>query len=344
MEVLALDAADPLALVGQVEFPGAGNPIHVAFADRRLFIASPSLRPGGEACGPQDRRPPAAENPGRFCTRLTVVDADPRGGVVVRGQVFLPGAVGHASHLGLLDQGAALAVAAGQTASANEPGAALYTLEITATGEPRPLASVAIPDQLAAAALSGSRAALGGASALSLIDLSSSGAPAVASTVALPSVPDCLQFAGDSLLVLGHEEGPPGERPALDVALYGVQDLQRPVLRARESFALPGYNRALSGGDGRPLWWIACDGRLLLVPFEAIRRDRPAEGRLQLLELDLAAGRLVKRGSLDRPEDLRHIFPRPDGRLLAVGGHLVALDASDPDVPARVPPSTSSVS
>jgi len=321
--VASIDVADPRTprAVARLDFPASGWDAHALVTDRRIVLAQSGWSAGGEVA------------------RFTFVDISDPGGALAPGASFeVPGRI--ADRWGL-DQAGTVFRAVLQ--SGWNGGATLRTWTSATVGEATPLGrlDIVVPETLTAARFDGTRVYVVTAERIDplwVVDAADPARPVLAGQLHMPGQLEFLEPRGDRLLALGHtnEAGQPWQ---LAVSLVDVADPALPTLRARVIVGEGPGNVGAVPDDLRKAFRVIDAAGLALVPYQGWD---PASwrwaGGLQLVDFDLVAGTLAKRGFVPHPGSVSRAFPVP-GRtawLAALSDEqLQILDATDRAAPVE---------
>ena len=321
--VASVDVADPRAprAVARLDFPATGWDAHALVDDRRIVVAQSGWGSSGEVA------------------RFTFVDiSDPAGALSLGASFEVPGRI--ADRWGL-DQDGAVFRAVLQNGW--NGGATLRTWTSSSVAEAAPLGrlDIVIPETLTAARFDGARVYVVTAERVDplwVVDAADPARPTLAGQLHMPGQLEFIEPRGDRLLALGHtnEAGQPWQ---LAVSLVDVADPALPTLRARVIVGDGSGGTGAAPDDLRKAFRVIDAAGLALVPYQGWD---PAgwrwAGGLQLVDFDLAAGTLAKRGFVPHPGSISRAFPVP-GRsawLAALSDErLQIVDASDRAAPVE---------
>lgn len=321
--VASIDVADPRAprAVARLDFPATGWDAHALVTERRIVLAQSGWSAGGEL------------------TRFTFVDVSDPGGALALGASFeVPGRV--ADRWGLDQDGTVFRAV---LENGWNGGATLRTWASATVVEATPLGrlDIVIPETLTAARFDGPRVYVVTAERVDplwVVDAADPARPVLAGQLHMPGQLEFLEPRGNRLLALGHtnEAGQPWQ---LAVSLVDVADPALPTLRARVIVGEGAGGVGAAPDDLRKAFRVIDDAGLVLVPYQGWD---PASwrwaGGLQLVDFDLAAGTLAKRGFVPHPGTIARAFPIP-GRaawLAALSDErLQVVDATDRAAPVE---------
>jgi hypothetical protein len=317
----SFDISDPAAPkpVQTVQVDATGWDVHANVTAERVTLAQSGWDASGEV------------------TDFSVFDISDPGGAISSGASFQ--ASGRVVDRWAMDyDGAGLFRAA--LATGWNGGALLRTWSSPAPGAAAPLGQVAVGagEGLTAARFDGARAYVVTArqvDPLYVIDTSDPKQPQVGGALHMPGWLDFIEPRGTKLLALGHtnEAGP----WQLAVSLFDVSSAAAPVMKGRVLFG-DGYGWVDSSRDDLRKAFQVLGSGLVLVPFQCWSQATWRwSGGVQLLQADLAAGTLLKRGFLGHPGSITRAFPLPvTGQLAALSDQsLQIVDATNLDAPAE---------
>ena len=321
--VASFDLSDPRAprQVARVSFPAPGWESHAHVTDARITLA----QSGWDTTGP--------------VTRFTPVDiSDPGGRLAVGASFEAPGRI--ADRWGL-DHDEASGVFRAVLQNGWNGGATLRTWSLPTAGEPAPLGrlDLVVPETLTAARFDGGRVYVVTAERIDplwVVDARDPARPALAGQLHLPGQIEFIEPRGTRLVALGHtnEAGQPWQ---LAVSLIDVATPSAPTLLQRVLVGTGPGSVSASADDMRKAFQVLDAQGLVLVPYQGWD---PAGwrwvGGLQLVDLDLAGGALVKRGFVPHRGAITRAFPAPgrSGWLAALSDERLQLvDAADRGAP-----------
>jgi len=317
--VASFDLSDPRAprAVARVDFPASGWDSHAHVTDSRIALAQSGWGGAGEV------------------TRITFVDiSDPRGILAVGASLEVPGRI--ADRWGL-DHDAATGVFRAVLQNGWNGGATLRTWASATPGQAAPLGrlDIVIPETLTAARFDGDRVYVVTAERVDplwVVDASDPAHPVLAGQLHMPGQIEFIEPRGTRLLALGHtnEAGQPWQ---LAVSLIDVASPSSPALLQRVLVGTGSGGVSASPDDMRKAFPVLDALGLVLVPYQGW--DAAAWrwiGGLQLVDVDLAAGTLLKRGFVTHQGSITRAFPVPGrtGWLAALSDERLQLvDAAD---------------
>jgi hypothetical protein len=321
--VASVDVADPRSprMVGRIDFPATGWDAHALVTDRRIVLAQSGWGTTGQLA------------------RFTFVDISDPGGALSLGASFeVPGRI--ADRWGLDQEGAVFRAV---LQNGWNGGATLRTWTSTSVAEAAPLGrlDIVIPETLTAARFDGARVYAVTAQRVDplwVVDASDPARPVLAGQLHMPGQIEFIEPRGDRLLALGHtnEAGQPWQ---LAVSLIDVGDPALPALLRRVLVGDGSGGVSAAPDDLRKAFRVLDGAGLALVPYQGWD---PGSwrwiGGLQLVDFDLAAGTLTKRGFVAHPGAISRAFPVPGrtGWLAALSDErLQVVDAADRDLPVE---------
>ena len=321
--VASVDVRDPRAprAVARVDFPATGWDSHAVVTDERIVLAQSGWSPSGET------------------TRFQLIDITDPSGALSLGATF--DAAGRIADRWGLDQAGGVFRAVLQNGW--NGGATLRTWISATVAEARPLGrlDIVIPETLTAARFDGSRVYVVTAARtdpLWVVDATDPARPLLAGQLHMPGQIEFIEPRGNRLLGLGHtnEAGQPWQ---LAVSLVDVSDPALPALLRRVLVGDGSGGVSAAPDDMRKAFRVLDASRLVLVPYQGWDPTTWRWiGGLQLVDFDLAAGTLAKRGFVPHPGSISRAFPVP-GRaswLAALSDErLQVVDATDRDAPVE---------
>jgi hypothetical protein len=322
--VASFDLSDPRAprAVARVDFPATGWESHALVTDERIVLAQSGWSPAGEV------------------TRFTFVDVSDPGGALGVGASFE--ASGRIGDRWGLDHDPASAVFRAVLQAGWNGGATLRTWTSSSPREAIPLGrlDLVVPETLTAARFDGARVYVVTAERVDplwVVDASDPARPVLSGQLHLPGQIEFIEPRGGRLLALGHT-GEAGQPWQLAVSLVDVTSAATPTLLQRVLVGTGSGSVAASPDDLRKAFRVLDEAGLLLVPYQGWEAASWRwVGGVQLVDFDLAAGSLTKRGFAPHRGAISRAFPLP-GRPGWVGAlsdeRLELLDASDRDAPA----------
>ena len=321
--VASVDLSDPRSprAVARVDFPATGWDSHALVTDERIVLAQSGWGPSGET------------------TRFQLVDISDPGGALVLGASF--DVAGRIADRWGLDQAGGVLRAVLQNGW--NGGATLRTWRSASTTEATPLGrlDIVIPETLTAARFDGNRVYVVTAARVDplwVVDAADPGRPLLSGQLHMPGQIEFIEPRGNRLLALGHtdEAGQPWQ---LAVSLVDVSDPALPALLRRVLVGDGSGGVSAAPDDMRKAFRVLDAVGLALVPYQGWDPTTWRWiGGLQLVDFDLAAGSLTKRGFVPHPGSISRAFPLP-GRaawLAALSDErLQIVDAADRDAPVE---------
>jgi len=323
--VASFNLSDPRAprAVARVEFPASGWDSHAHVTDSRITLAQSGWSTTGEV------------------TRITFVDiSDPGGALGVGASLEVPGRI--ADRWGL-DHDAATGVFRAVLQNGWNGGATLRTWTSATPGQAVPLGrlDIVIPETLTAARFDGNRVYVVTAERVDplwVVDASDPAHPVLAGQLHMPGQIEFIEPRGTRLLALGHtnEAGQPWQ---LAVSLIDVASPSAPALLQRVLVGTGSGGVAASADDMRKAFPVLDALGLVLVPYQGWDAETwKWIGGLQLVDVDLAAGTLAKRGFVTHQGSITRAFPVPgrSGWLATLSDERLQLvDAADRGSPVE---------
>jgi hypothetical protein len=296
---------------------------HVHVDDARLTLAQSGWSTTGET------------------TRFTFVDvSDPRGALRPGASFEAPGRI---ADRWALDRDAAGGTFRAVLHNGWNGGATVRTWRSASPSEAVPLGvlDLVLPETLTAARFDGSRAyavTVQRVDPLWVVDLADPARPRLAGQLHMPGQIEFLEPRGDRLVALGHtdEAGQPWQLAVslLDVTVPGAPALLSRVLVGTGA----GSVNAAPDDLRKALQVLDADG-LVLVPYQGWEaRTWRWVGGVQLLDLDLVAGRLQARGFVPHRGSVTRAFPAPGraGWIATLSDERLQLvDATDRGAPVE---------
>ena len=321
--VASVDVADARSPreVARLDFPATGWDAHALVTDQRIVLAQSGWGTTGQLA------------------RFTFVDISDPGGALALGASFeVPGRI--ADRWGLDQEGAVFRAV---LQNGWNGGATLRTWTSSSVAEASPLGrlDIVIPETLTAARFDGNRAYAVTAERVDplwVVDASDPAHPVLAGQLHMPGQIEFIEPRGDRLLALGHtnEAGQPWQ---LAVSLIDVGDPALPALLRRVLVGDGSGGISAAPDDLRKAFRVLDGAGLALVPYQGWDpKTWRWIGGLQLVDFDLAAGTLTKRGFVAHPGSISRAFPVPGrtGWLAALSDErLQIVDATDRDVPVE---------
>ena len=321
--VASVDVADPRSprAVARLDFPATGWDAHALVTDRRIVLAQSGWSTTGQVA------------------RFTFVDiSDPAGALSLGASFEVPGRI--ADRWGLDQQGAVFRAV---LQNGWNGGATLRTWTSSSVAEAVPLArlDIVIPETLTAARFDGARVYVVTAERVDplwVLDASDPARPVLAGQLHMPGQIEFIEPRGNRLLALGHtnEAGQPWQ---LAVSLIDVGDPALPTLLRRVLVGDGSGGVSAAPDDLRKAFRVLDGAGLALVPYQGWDpRSWRWIGGLQLVDFDLAAGTLTRRGFVAHPGSISRAFPVPGrtGWLAALSDErLQIVDAADRDLPVE---------
>jgi hypothetical protein len=321
--VASVDLRDPRAprAVARVDFPATGWDSHAVVTDERIVLAQSGWDPSGEA------------------THFHQVDISDPGGALALGAAF--DAAGRIADRWGLDQSGGVFRAVLQNGW--NGGATLRTWSSASTAEAAPLGrlDIVIPETLTAARFDGDRVYVVTAARIDplwVVNAADPARPVLTGQLHMPGQIEFIEPRGNRLLALGHtnEAGQPWQ---LAVSLVDVADPALPTLRSRVLVGDGSGGVSAAPDDLRKAFRVLDGEGLALVPYQGWdAKSWRWVGGVQLVDFDLAAASLTRRGFVAHPGSISRAFPVP-GRpawLAALSDErLQIVDAADRDAPVE---------
>jgi hypothetical protein len=323
--VASFDLSDPRSprAVARLDFPASGWESHAHVTDARITLAQSGWEVGGAVA------------------RFTVVDVSDPSGALALGTTFeAPGRV--ADRWGM-DYDTATGIFRAVLQNGWNGGATLRTWSSPQPGAVAPLGrlDIVIPETLTAARFDGPRVYVVTAERVDplwVVDAADPARPRLAGQLHMPGQIEFIEPRGTRLVALGHtnEAGEPWQ---LAVSLIDVADPATPAMLQRVLVGTGSGSVSASPDDMRKAFQVLDPLGLVLVPFQGW--DAAGwrwTGGLQLVDLDLGQGLLVKRGFLAHRGAITRAFPAPGraGWLAALSDERLQLvDATDRSTPVE---------
>ena len=323
--VASFDLSDPRAPrpVARVDFPASGWDSHAHVTDGRIALSQSGWGGAGEV------------------TRIHFIDiSDPAGALTVGASVEAPGRI--ADRWGL-DHDPASGVFRAVLQNGWNGGATLRTWASATPGQAAPLGllDIVIPETLTAARFDGDRVYVVTAQRVDplwVVDASDPAHPVLSGQLHMPGQIEFIEPRGTRLLALGHtnEAGQPWQ---LAVSLIDVAAPSSPALLQRVLVGTGSGSVSASADDMRKAFPVLDAQGLALVPYQGWDATTWRwVGGLQLVDFDLAAGTLAKRGFVPHQGSITRAFPLPgrSGWLASLSDErLQLLDAADRGAPVE---------
>jgi hypothetical protein len=321
--ITSINIADPanVTLVEQEDFPRNGWEHHIAVTPDTIYVASSGW-----------------EN-GYGTTHIRYVDiSDPDGQIVIRGGTTAPGRV--QDRWSMDEHQGILRVASGQSWGNGDVYLTTYDVTnpdaITRKGG----YTLHVNEQLTSARFDGPNAYLvsyRNIDPLFHFDLSDPARPRFVGELEMTGWLDFMVPMENRIVALGHEDvtTPEGRQISLAVSLIGVSPNAAPRLLSRVTVgegwgSVPGQR-----DDFAKIFKVLRELGLVVFPFQSWSRfDYRYEGGVQLIDLDLEADKLTKRGLIENAGWVERGIPHGPSNVLTLSSEIFqVLDIANRDRP-----------
>ncbi len=161
-----------------------------------------------------------------------------------------------------------------------------------------------------------------------IMDLSDPANPKVESELQVPGWSSYIQPMGDYLAAVGVEGG------ALTASLFNVKDPANPSLASRVTIGDKGYTWSEANWNEKAVAILA-EQNLILLPYQSYSWTDGSSSAVQLVDMNLATGTLVKRGVIAHAFQPRRATALQEGILASISNReLFLVDAANRDKPA----------
>lgn len=161
-----------------------------------------------------------------------------------------------------------------------------------------------------------------------IMDLSDAANPSVVSELQVPGWSSYIQPMGDYLAAIGVDGG------ALTASLFDVRDPANPALSSRVSIGENGYTWSEANWNEKAVAILA-QQNLILLPYQSYSLTDGSSSAVQLIDMDLSAGKLTKRGIIAHAFQPRRATSLQEGIIASISNReLLLVDAANRDNPA----------
>ena len=161
-----------------------------------------------------------------------------------------------------------------------------------------------------------------------IMDLSDPANPKVESELQVPGWSSYIQPMGDYLAAVGVEGG------SLTASLFDVKDPANPSLASRVTIGDKGYTWSEANWNEKAVAILA-EQNLILLPYQSYSWTDGSSSAVQLVDMNLATGTLVKRGVIAHAFQPRRATALQEGILASISNReLFLVDAANRDKPA----------
>ena len=163
-----------------------------------------------------------------------------------------------------------------------------------------------------------------------IIDLSDAANPRIESQLQVAGWSSYIQPLGDYLAAVGVEGG------KVTATLFDVHDPENPALASRATIGDDGWTWSEANWNEKAVA-ILPDQNLILLPYHTYSWGNGSTSAVQILDMDLTAGTLAKRGVIAHAFEPRRATALEQGLLASISNReLLLVDATNRDTPALV--------
>ena len=160
-----------------------------------------------------------------------------------------------------------------------------------------------------------------------IMDLSDPANPTVVSELQVPGWSSYIQPMGDYLAAIGVDAG------ALTASLFDVKDPANPSLSSRVSIGENGYTWSEANWNEKAVAILA-EQNLILLPYQSYSFTDGSSSAVQLIDMNLADGKLTKRGIIAHAFQPRRATALQEGIIASISNReLFLVDAANRDKP-----------
>jgi len=160
-----------------------------------------------------------------------------------------------------------------------------------------------------------------------IMDLSDAANPTVVSELQVPGWSSYIQPMGDYLAAIGVDGG------ALTASLFDVKDPANPSLASRVSIGENGYTWSEANWNEKAVAILA-EQNLILLPYQSYSWTDGSSSAVQLIDMNLVAGKLTKRGIISHAFQPRRATALQEGIIASISNReLFLVDAANRDKP-----------
>jgi len=160
-----------------------------------------------------------------------------------------------------------------------------------------------------------------------IMDLSDPANPSVVSELQVPGWSSYIQPMGDYLAAIGVDDG------ALTASLFDVKDPANPSLSSRVSIGENGYTWSEANWNEKAVAILA-EQNLILLPYQSYSYTDGSSSAVQLIDMNLVAGKLTKRGIISHAFQPRRATALQEGIIASISNReLILVDATNRDKP-----------